>query len=72
MTGTGSDIIAIVIVPVVVLAFWLGMMFHVSSHPQWRHQAQADDAATRAPEVGVPPQRPVSPGGAESREQLRG
>jgi len=45
MTGTTGDIIAIVIVPILILAFWLGMMFYVTSHPQWRNQAQADTAA---------------------------
>ena len=42
MTATAGDVIATVIVPVVALAFWLGMMFYASSHPQWGSQAPAD------------------------------
>ena len=62
MTGTTSDIIPIVIVPVVVLAFWLVMMFHANSHPQWGSQAPADTVSTHALEGSVPAQRLSSPG----------
>jgi hypothetical protein len=62
MTGTTADIIPIVIVPVVALVFWLGMMFHVSSHPQWGSQAAADAASAHALEGSVPAQRLSSPG----------
>ena len=37
---TGSNAVAIVtpIVALVTLAFWLGMLFYVGSHPFWRGQ----------------------------------
>jgi hypothetical protein len=71
MTGTIGDIIPIVIVPVIVLAFWLGMMFYTSSHPQWRGQAPTHTALTHVPEGSIPAQRqssphPVVPGPAAS------
>jgi hypothetical protein len=62
MTGTTSDIIPIVIVPVVALAFWLVIMFHANSHPQWGSQAPADTVSTHALEGSVPAQRLSSPG----------
>jgi hypothetical protein len=62
MTGTAGDIIPIVIVPVVVLAFWLVMMFRANSHPQWAGKAPADTASAHAPEGSVPAQRLSSPG----------
>ena len=62
MTGTTGDIIPIVIVPVVLLAFWLVMMFRANSHPQWGSQAPADIVSTHALEGSVPAQRLSSPG----------
>lgn len=62
MTGTAGDIIPIVIVPVVVLAFWLVMMFRANSHPQWAGKAPADTASAHAPEGSIPAQRLSSPG----------
>jgi hypothetical protein len=62
MTGTASDIIPIVIVPVVALAFWLVIIFHANSHPQWSGQAPADTVSTHALEGSVPAQRLSSPG----------
>jgi hypothetical protein len=62
MAGTTADIIPIVIVPVVILAFWLVMMFYANSHPGWRGQAPADTGSAHALEGGVPPQRLSSPG----------
>jgi hypothetical protein len=62
MTGTAGDIVAIVIVPILVLAFWLGMMFYVTSHPEWRSQARADTSAAHALDGSVPAQCPSSPG----------
>ena len=61
MTGSNADIIPIVIVPVVVLAFWLVMMFRANSHPQWGSQAPADTAAAPALEGSVPAHRLSSP-----------
>ena len=62
MTGTAGDIIPIVIVPILVLAFWLVMMYHANSHPGWRGQARADTASTHTLEGSVPAQRLSSPG----------
>jgi hypothetical protein len=62
MTGTTADIIPIVIVPVLVLAFWLGIIFYTNSHPQWRSQAPAEPASTHTLEGQVPAQRLSSPG----------
>jgi hypothetical protein len=39
MTGTTSDIIPIVIIPVLALVFWLGMIYYANSHPRWGSQA---------------------------------
>jgi hypothetical protein len=62
MAGTTGDIIPIVIVPVVVLAFWLVMMFYVNSHPRWGTQPPADTVSAHALEGSVPVQRLSSPG----------
>jgi hypothetical protein len=62
MAGTTRDIIPIVIVPVLALAFWLIMMFRADSHPQWASQAQADTVSADALEGSVPAQRLSSPG----------
>jgi hypothetical protein len=62
MTGTPADIIPIVIVPVLALAFWLIVMFHSASHPQWRNQASADAVSAHALEGSVPAQHLSSPG----------
>ena len=62
MAGTNSDLIPIVIVPVLALAFWLIMIFYSNSHPQWRNQLPADTAATSALEGSIPAQRLSSPG----------
>jgi hypothetical protein len=64
MTGTTADIIPIVIVPVVALAFWLVMMFRAASHPQRGSQApvDVDTASTRSLGGSVPAQRLSGPG----------
>jgi hypothetical protein len=62
MTGSTGDIIVIVIVPVLALAFWLGMMFHADSHPEWARQGRADTGSANALEGRVPAQRLNSPG----------
>ena len=61
MAGTTSDIIPIVIVPVLALAFWLIMIFYANSHPRWRNQP-TDTAATPALEGSIPAPRLSSPG----------
>jgi len=62
MTGTAGDIIPIVIVPVLALAFCLVMIYYADSHLRWGSQAPADTVSTHALEGGVPAQRPSSPG----------
>jgi hypothetical protein len=62
MTGTTGDIIAIVIVPVVVLAFWLAMMYYADSHPRWGSQAPADTVSANALDGSGPAQRLINPG----------
>jgi hypothetical protein len=62
MTGTTGDIIPIVIVPVIALAFCLAMIYYVGSHPRWGSQAPADAVPTHSPEGSIPAQRLSSPG----------
>ena len=62
MSGTNADLIPIIIIPVVALAFMLGMIFYANSHPQWGSRAPADTASTHALEGSIPAQRPSSPG----------
>jgi hypothetical protein len=62
MSGTNADLILIIIIPVVALAFMLGMIFYASSHPLWSTQAPADTVSTHALEGGIPAQRLSSPG----------
>jgi hypothetical protein len=67
MSGTTADIIPIVIVPVLALAFMLVMVNYANSHPHWGSQAPADTVSTHALEGSIPAQRlssagPVVPG----------
>jgi len=62
VTGTTADLIPIIIVPVVALAFMLVMVNYANSHPQWRSQAPADTDSTHLLEGGIPAQRLSSPG----------
>ena len=67
MTGTAGDLIPIVIVPVLALAFLLIMVYYANSHPQWGSRAPADTVSTRPLEGSIPAQRlnsagPVVPG----------
>jgi hypothetical protein len=68
MSGTNADLIPIIIVPVVALAFMLGMIFYANSHPQWG--SQADTVSTHALEGGIPAQRLSSPGPVVPGERL--
>ena len=61
MTGTAGDIIPIVIVPVLALAFLLGMVYYANSHPQWANQAPTETASAHALEGSGPAQRLSSP-----------
>jgi hypothetical protein len=69
MTGTTADVIPIVIVPVVALAFWLVMMYHADSHPRWGRQTPADTVSTHALGGSVPAQRLSSPGPVVPRQR---
>jgi len=62
MTGTAGDLIPILIVPVLALAFLLIMVYWANSHPQWGNQAPAETVSTHALEGGVPAQRLSNPG----------
>jgi hypothetical protein len=62
MIGTTADLIPIIIVPVVALAFCLVMIYYADSHPRWGSQAPADTVSTRALEGSVPAQHLSSPG----------
>jgi len=62
MTGTTADLIPIIIVPVVALAFMLVMVNYADSHPQWGSQAPADTDSTDPLEGGIPAQRLSNPG----------
>ena len=62
MSGTNADLIPIIIIPVVALAFMLGTIFYANSHPQWGSQAPADTVSTHALEGGIPAQPLSSPG----------
>jgi hypothetical protein len=62
MSGTTGDIIPIVIVPVLALAFWLVIMFRANSRPGWGSQAPADTVSTHGLEGSVPARRLSSPG----------
>jgi hypothetical protein len=61
MTGTAGDIIPIVIVPVLALAFMLGMVYYANSHPQWGNQTPTETVSTNALEGGVSAERLSSP-----------
>jgi hypothetical protein len=67
MSGTTADIIPIVIVPVLALAFLLVMVNYANSHPQWGSRAPAEPVSARAVEGSIPAPRlssagPVVPG----------
>ena len=62
MSGTTADLIPIIIIPVVALAFMLVMVNYANSHPQWGSQAPADNESTHPLEGGISAQRLSSPG----------
>jgi hypothetical protein len=62
MTGTTADIIPIVIIPVLALAFMLFMVNYANSHPGKGSQAPPDTVSTHALEGSVPAPRLSSPG----------
>ena len=62
MSGTTADLIPIIIVPVIALAFMLVMVNYANSHPQWGSQAPADTVSTHALEGSIAAQSLSSPG----------
>jgi uncharacterized membrane protein len=62
MSGTTADLIPIVIIPIIVLAFWLRMLFYVDSHPRWGSQAPPDTVSTHALPGSATAQRLSGPG----------
>jgi hypothetical protein len=62
MSGTTVDLIPIIIVPVVALAFMLVMVNYANSHPQWGSRAPADTVSMHALEGSISAQRPSSLG----------
>ncbi|HEX4865187.1 MAG TPA: hypothetical protein VFV02_14045 [Acidimicrobiales bacterium] len=61
MTGTAGDIIPIVIVPVLALAFLLVMVYYANSHPQWANQPPTETGSAHTLEGSGPTQRLSSP-----------
>jgi hypothetical protein len=57
MSGTGNDIILIVIVPVVCLAVMLGIIYYSAAHPEWRNQSndRQDAIAAQRERQPLPP-----------------
>jgi len=70
MSGTTADLIPIIIVPVLALAFMLVMVNYANSHPQWGRQAPPDTVSTHPLEGGIPAQRLSSPGPAVPGQRL--
>jgi hypothetical protein len=70
MSGTTADIIPIVIVPILALAFLLVMVNYANSHPQWGSRAPADTVSTHALEGSIPAQRLSSAGPAVPGQRL--
>ena len=73
MTGSTGDIVTIMIVALIALAFMLSVVYYADSHPGWRGQARAGAApglerSGSAYEGAVPPARadavPPARGGA--------
>ena len=62
MSGTTADLIPIIIVPAIALAFMLVMVNYANSHPQWGSQAPADTASAHPLEGSIPAQSLGSPG----------
>jgi hypothetical protein len=61
MTGTAGDLIPILIVPVLALAFMLGMVYYANSHPQWGNQPPTETVSAHALEGSSPAQRLSNP-----------
>jgi len=62
VSGTTADLIPIIIIPVVALAFMLVMVNYANSHPQWGSRAPADTDSTHPLEGAIPAQHLSTPG----------
>ena len=65
MTGTAGDIIPIVIVPVLALAFLLIMVYYANSHPQWANQPPTETGSAQLGVRDISPQQDAVINGAE-------
>ena len=70
MSGTTADLIPIIIIPVLALAFMLVMVNYADSHPRWGNQAAADTDSTHPLEGGIPAQRLSSRGAVVPGQRL--
>jgi hypothetical protein len=54
MTGSNAVLIAVPIVALVTLAFWLGLVYYVGAHPEWKvHRLQREARAREAQARGL-------------------
>jgi hypothetical protein len=79
MTGSTAVLIAVPIVALSALAFWLGLVYHVGAHPEWKahrlaREAQARQAQARELAAAVAADRAAlrDPGRAAQGEPVPG
>jgi len=54
MTGSNAVLIAVPIVALVTLAFWLGLVYYVGAHPEWKvHRLQREAREREAQARGL-------------------
>ena len=56
MTGSNGVLIAVPIVALVTLAFWLGLVYYVGAHPEWkvhRLQREAEEREAQARQLAA-------------------
>ena len=54
MTGSNGVLIAVPIVALVTLAFWLGLVYYVGAHPEWKvHRLQREAREREAQARGL-------------------
>ena len=63
MTGSNAVLIVVPIVALVTLAFWLGLVYYVGAHPEWKvhrleREAREREAEARALAAAVARTRP--------------
>jgi hypothetical protein len=52
MTGSNGVLIAVPIVALVTLAFWLGLVYYVGAHPEWKVHRLQREAREREAQAG--------------------